>query len=286
MGSLFEDLAIGVMERLPKNMLSRGVGAASSIPLPRPLQAWVNATYASLAEIDVEEAERPPSAYRTLNEFFTRRLRPTVRSARAATNEAVAPVDGRLSEFGTIDEGTLIQTKGVRYSVLDLLDSWEHAQPFQAGAYATFYLSPRDYHRIHSPASGRITEVSYIPGQLFPVFPFAVENVEGLFTINERVVSFLEGEARGEIAVVKVGAACVGRIELTFHPLQTNQPYQTRRVVRLDSPAEVEAGDELGVFHLGSTVILLISDEEFLFEEGLYEGKKIEMGASIGRWPL
>lgn len=283
---MVEQLAVRVLEALPKNVLSRAVGRLAETRLPGPLQSLVNETFARAAGVDCEEARRPPGAYPTLDAFFTRELRPSAREVDADPEAAVVPVDGALSTFGSIDDGTLLQTKGREYSVDDLLDSWEDAQPFESGAYAVFYLSPSEYHRIHSPVTGAVERISYVPGHLFPVFPFAVEHVDELFAINERLISFIDAGRRGRVAVVKVGATCVGRIALTFHDLETNQRYRRRRVEGIEPAVEVANGDELGAFHLGSTVIVLFSDESFAFDGNLAPGTAVEMGTRFGGWAL
>ena len=282
---MIDELAIQFLELVPKNLLSRGVGAATRVALPAPLQGLVNEAFAAAAGIDRHESTKTPRRYRTLNDFFTRRLEPGARPAAAEhADEAVVPVDGTLGMFGEIDAGTLLQAKGREYSVLDLLDSGAHAEKFAGGSYATFYLSPRDYHRIHSPVDGRVDEISYIPGDLFPVFPMAVDNVDELFAVNERLISLMEVDGHGPVAVVKVGATCVGRISLSFRDCQTNQSYRRRRVERLAEPVSLEHGDEIGVFNLGSTVILLFGEPGIEFAAPLEEGRNVQMGELLGRW--
>jgi len=280
-----DELIIEFLELVPKNLVSRGFGAVAEIPLPGPVQAAVNETFATAAGIDCEEARRSPSRYSTLNAFFTRKLEAEARSIEAPDDRtAVSPVDGTLSKFGPIEEETLVQAKGCEYRLLDLLDSGRHAAEFEHGTYATLYLSPRDYHRVHSPFHGRVTEVSYIPGELFPVFPIAVEQVDELFCVNERLISFMDVGDIGRAAVVMVGATCVGRISLSFHPYQTNQSHRRRTVDRLAESVELEHGEELGVFNLGSTVVVLFSTDEFAFDDQLREGMAIEMGQRLGKW--
>lgn len=282
---MMDELVIDFLERVPKNLVSRGVGAVAEVPLPGPLQTAVNETFATAAGIDRDEARRSPDGYATLNALFTRRLRSDVRSIEARDERTVvSPVDGRLSKFGPIHDETLIQAKGREYRLLDLLDSGRHAAEFEEGTYATLYLSPQDYHRVHSPLRGEVTEVSYIPGELFPVFPMAVENVDELFCINERLISFLEVDGVGTAAVVMVGATCVGRMSLSYHPYQTNQWHRRRRVDRLDETVALDHGEELGVFNLGSTVVLLFSTPDFVFDDRMVEGMDLEMGRRLGRW--
>ena len=282
---VLEELAIELLDRLPKNVISRGVGALTEVALPGPIQAIVNEAFARLADIDTEEAEQPPRSYRTLNAFFTRRLRPSARPIEAQDRRTVvSPVDGTLSTFGSVDDGRLLQAKGRTYTLVDLLDSGAHAREFTGGAYATIYLSPTDYHRIHSPVRGTIREISYIPGHLFPVFPLAVRNVDRLFAINERLISFIDVDGGGRVAVVKVGATCVGRIRLSYRDWETNGNHRRRRVERLEDPHEVEHGEEIGLFNPGSTVILLFSDPSFRLSSHFQQGDPLAMGETLGGW--
>lgn len=284
---MLDELAVQILKLLPKNLLSRGMGALSEVSLPQPLQLAVNAGFAKAAGVDTEEARRRLTDYGSLNEFFTRQLKDSARPIQATdASDLVSPVDGTLSSFGGIDGGTLLQAKGRSYDLMGLFDSGRDAAIFEGGSFATLYLSPTDYHRIHSPVAGRIGELSYIPGHLFPVNPFAVEHIDRLFAVNERLISYIH-TARGPVAVVKVGATCVGRIQVTkegLPPVETNRPRRRRRLIRESEPVDVAPGEELAVFNLGSTVILLIADEAFGFDDGLDEGQAIRMGTLLGRF--
>ncbi|RAL25428.1 phosphatidylserine decarboxylase [Lujinxingia litoralis] len=280
---VMEKMAVKMLERLPKNLVSRAFGVVSDVELPRPVQQVVNRSFAELAGINMAEGEHGPGQYDSLNAYFTRRLRAGARHIESDQPDTlVSPVDGRIGAFGNINAGTLLQAKGRTYRLLDLVDSAERAEAFDGGSFMTIYLSPRDYHRIHAPVAGQVDEVSYIPGYLFPVNPFAVRNIDELFAVNERLISYLETEKLGRIGVVKVGATCVGRIGLAFDGFETNGTFRRREDFTPREELHVDHGDELGVFNLGSTVILLISEPDFRFREDLRFGDVVRLGQSLG----
>ncbi len=279
----FSDLKVGVLKRLPKNTISRAFGVVSEVEFPSPFQALVNHSFAALTGVDTGEAERPPQSYESLNAYFTRRLRQGVRQVEDCDEESlVSPVDGRLGAFGAIEDGTLFQAKGRSYPLLELVDSAEEAERFRGGWYATIYLSPRDYHRIHSPVCGEIAKISYIPGHLFPVNPFAVENIDDLFAVNERLITYLETAKLGRAAVIKVGATCVGRIGLSYDGFETNRRFRRRREFDPPSQVAMEHGEELAVFNLGSTVIVLVEAADFQFDDQFGAGDMLRMGQGLG----
>ena len=275
-------LTVRALERLPKNLVSRAFGVVSDVEFPQPLQRVVNQSFATLVGVDTAEGEKAPGDYNSLNDYFTRRLSQGVHKVENVDQGAlVSPVDGKLGAFGTIEEGTLLQAKGREYRIVDLVDSAQEARSFQGGAYATIYLSPRDYHRIHSPVNGTAKKVSYIPGHLFPVNPFAVRNIDNLFAVNERLITYLETAQLGRVAVVKVGATCVGRIGLSYDPFKTNRRLRRREEFAVESPIDFAPGDELAVFNLGSTVIILVESTDIQFRSKLDVGAILRMGESL-----
>ena len=192
----------------------------------------------------------------------------------------MSPVDATVSEVGHSHTGRMIQAKGLDYSVEGLLGDAEEAAPFIDGPYTTLYLAPRDYHRIHSPVAGRVTGYHHLPGAFYPVNSLSVRTVPGLFSINERVITYLATDV-GRVAVVKVAATGVGNISLSYDPRvrSHNGSEGSSRTYRPD--IEVARAQELGMFHLGSTVILL-------FEPGRVElelscGQVVRVGAAIGK---
>lgn len=277
-------LTVQALERLPKNIISRAFGAVSDVEFPKPVQGVVNTSFAKLVGVNLDEAQEAPAEYASLNQFFTRHLRDGARPLEEAGEDGlISPVDGRLGAFGTIEEGTLLQAKGREYKILDLVDSAEEAAHFQGGTYITIYLSPRDYHRIHSPVQGRVSKISYIPGHLFPVNPFAVNNIDDLFAVNERLITYLDTPNLGRVAVIKVGATCVGRITLSFDPFVTNQKLRRREEFEPEKDFTFRPGDELAAFNLGSTVILLIEDPAFRIDEYFTAGDLVRLGARLGQ---
>ena len=280
---LADRLKLSALRLLPKNAVSRAFGIVADIPLPPGVRDAVNHGFASLAGIDVQECESGPGTYGSLNAFFTRRLREGARPIETTGGaDLVCPADGRIDQFGEIRLNTLVQAKGRSYKLVDLLDSGRDAARFEGGQFATIYLSPRDYHRVHSPVQGRVERVSYVPGQLFPVNPFAVANVDRLFVVNERLTAHVETEELGPVGVVMVGATCVGKISLAFHPFVTNASFRRREDITLEDPVDLEHGDELGMFNLGSTVILLVANPAFRFRDDLVPGTAVRMGELLG----
>jgi phosphatidylserine decarboxylase len=265
-------------------LLSRLTGWLSDRRLPSPILGALIRAYARFYRVDLSEAAEPVGAYRTFNAFFTRRLRDGARPLDGGADTVVSPSDSRLSRIGVIPEdGRLEEVKGRTYGLGDLLGSAEDGELFRRGLHATLYLSPAMYHRVHCPVEGRVVRWRYVPGRLFPVNGPAVRSVPGLFTRNERVVVFLETEEHGPVAVVLVGAANVGRIGLAFTDLLTNSggpPVQ----VEPETPIPLARGAELGVFNLGSTVVLLVADEE-LVPAGPTPGTLVRMGEALWRHP-
>ena len=193
----------------------------------------------------------------------------------------MAPADSRVSAVGSLPRaGRLDHIKGRSYEVEALLGSKEDAAAFAAGVHATLYLSPSMYHRVHSPVDGHVVAWRYIPGRLYPVNALAVRHVPGLFAVNERVVVVIETREHGRVAVVLVGAANVGRISLSFTSLMTN----TGGAAAHETPATpiaIPRGDELGVFNLGSTVVLLIADPRLVAAPGVVRGDLVRMGQAF-----
>ena len=276
------------MKLLPKNAASRAFGAFTRLNIP-PFTRWARSAFARYYKLNMAESEYPLSHYKNIGELFIRRLKPGARIIDNA--EVVSPVDGVLSQTGTFDDGkqTLIQTKGKFYELKDLLRDDEMAARFEEGAFATIYLAPFNYHRIHSPVKGDLVDASYCPGTLWPVNAGSVERVEGLFCINERLTSRIRLEDGSEILVVKVGATNVGRIGVVYSDeLLVNAGKLDRSKKRLDwQPTgnfHFEKGDELGRFEMGSTVILIVDKKirerhPDLFKSRL--GKAVKVGEAL-----
>lgn len=271
---------VNLMRLLPKAALSRAVGMATRAPAPAPMHRLAMRAFSRVYGVDLSEAEHGPEGYRTFSEFFSRRLKPGQRSIDPAKKAVVSPVDGTVSQVGYSEHGECLQAKGISYSLDKLMGSAEAAAPFHGGAYATIYLAPRDYHRIHSPLQGTITGYSYLPGLFWPVNPATVRTVDALFCINERLVTLLE-TAAGPCAVVKVGATCVARIRASYDDITTHLG-EPAKVHRYEPPLPVSKGDELGAFEMGSTVILLFAKDRVRWEPSLAPERKVRMGERIG----
>ncbi|GAA1970002.1 hypothetical protein GCM10009817_07430 [Terrabacter lapilli] len=272
-------LLILLLSVLPKHALSRGAGWVATRPIPRPLRARVHRGYSRVFGARPEEAALPLEEYPTLNAFFTRTLKPGLRPVAAAA--IVSPVDATVGAYGVVQADTLVQAKGRDYSLTALLGDRELADRFEGGTYTTLYLSPKDYHRIHVPLAGDVTAASYIPGELWPVNVAAVASVANLFAANERIVVELDAAGGGHLAVVAVGATMVGMTRLVFDDLHTNARRRELQRRRYDPPVHLGAGDALGHFEFGSTVVLVCSQEAGTIEE-LALGATVRMGERIG----
>ena len=239
--------------------------------------------FLKLYDVDMSEAiESDPYRYGSFNEFFTRPMRQGARPIAADEIAVASPVDGQVSEAGTVDRDLLLQAKGRRYRLADLLAGQPWAQRFEGGAFATIYLAPFNYHRIHMPMRGALLETVYVPGRLFSVNATTAQHVPGLFARNERVLTLFDS-AHGQFALVMVGALNVGSLATVWAGDIT--PAHRRVVTRLTAPAEpviLEKGAELGRFNMGSTVILLFEPHRARWLDGVCAGAFVNLGQSIG----
>ena len=261
---------------LPTNQMSRVWGKFSRAAISRraiPAFAWIWG-------IDVNEAELALADYLTLNEFFTRRLKTGMRPIDPDPGVVVSPVDGRVISVGVCDQDRILQVKDINYSLVDLLGDAARSRKFENGSYVTIYLSPFNYHRIHAPIDMHITGFSYIPGNLLPVNPPSVQWVTGLYTQNERLILYADTPA-GKLALVMVGANCVGSIRLIFNDVATNQAGVSPKHENFPAPIDVFKGDEVAVFEMGSTVVLILEPERARFDR-LQVGMSICMGQGVG----
>lgn len=273
---------------LPHHALSRLVGLATRCRqswVRRPLIGWFVNRYG--VNLD-EAAETDPDGYADFQAFFTRPLSPGARPLCPADNGIVCPADGTLSQFGRLNGDRLIQAKDRTFGAAELLGgSAERAAPFQNGEFATIYLAPPDYHRVHMPVSGTLREMVHVPGRAFSVNPATTSHVPGLFARNERVVALFDTEA-GPMAVVLVGAMLVATIETAWAGTVTPPQARRIRVWRYagqgPEAVRLNQGEELGRFNLGSTVILMFARERATWDTGLNAGGDVAMGQCLGRW--
>jgi len=277
------ELSYTLLRLLPKNTLSRALGAACRMSAPRPVVRAAIRAFARKYGVDASEAERPIEEYPTFTEFFTRRLKPGARPISPGSLRPVSPVDGTVGELGEVVEGRALQAKCKHYTLAELIggpSAAEDAAQFAGGSFCTIYLAPYNYHRIHAPLGGEITGYVNMPGQLWPVNPIGVRNVEKLFCVNERLTTFMR-TVRGPCAVVAVGATNVGRIRAVYDDVVTNAR-RTRKSARkmYEQPVRVEKGGELAIFEMGSTVVALFGPGVKLSPR-LAPGQAIRLGEAL-----
>jgi phosphatidylserine decarboxylase len=275
---LRDRLQLFLIKSMPKHTLSRLIGTFARSPKSRFLIPWFMKTY----KIDMRDVEKPVEQYKSLTEFFTRRLVSSARPIDPTEDGVVSPVDGTIAQMGTITDGKLIQAKGVTFTVSELLADASKQNQYEGGWFVTIYLSPTDYHRIHMPVSGTPTQCTYVPGTLFPVNTIGVKHVPGLFAKNERVVTVFTAPW-GEFTMVKVGATIVGSVVVDYAPVRTNVRRGVLIRQNLDKTKEYVKGEECARFEFGSTVILLFPPGRMIPDRALFPGKKVKMGERIGR---
>jgi phosphatidylserine decarboxylase len=270
---------------VPKRALSGAIGWGGSCGIPARLRTSLLTRFARLYDIDLSEVEKPLSEYRGFDEFFTRRLRPSARPIDLRDDSVVSPADGTVTESGVVNAGQLLQAKGIQFSLAELLADPDAAARLEGGAYVITYLSPRDYHRVHTPLPGRVVAWHHVPGTLFMVGAKSVVREPGLFIRNERFVTLAEGPS-GLFAVVMVAAVGVGHITAAYDSeVATHHRAFLRAAVRhrrYDVPRPLAKGDEIGTFHLGSTTIAVFEPGRVQLEP-MTSGAKTRMGEAIGR---
>jgi phosphatidylserine decarboxylase len=264
---------------VPKNLLSFVVGTLAHIRWPHPFNEWLKNWFVQRYKLNMNEAEFSTSEYPSLGALFTRKLKPGLRPI---GNGVIHPCDALISRCGKITSGQLVQAKNIHYSLSNFLAQIEGWQNFEDGFYYAYYLCPTDYHRVHSPASGKILSCTHVPGRLWPVNPWSVENISQLFAINERTITIIETDSVGSmdlnknamnplasssqnqknwVAVVMVGATNVGKISMSFDKSMTTNLSHFRKfkTSTYEPSLNIQKGEELGIFNMGSTVILLFS---------------------------
>jgi phosphatidylserine decarboxylase len=236
------------------------MGQLARVEAPDPILAALMRVYCRAYGVDLSECEIPRGGFTSFDAFFTRRLKPGARVIDMDPNTIVSPADGRVDDWGVIEPGAVFRVKGKTYDVAELLGDQAAGAEMVGGLFAVVYLSPRDYHRVHAPVTGRVTAVRHVPGTLFPVNAIGVAHVPKLLARNERVVVHQRSPEHGHVVSVLVGAVGVGRISLSFDDsVITNDGRASGLRVYGDDPPALERGEELGVFHLGSTVVLLVA---------------------------
>ncbi len=271
---------------LPHHALSRLIGCLANCQRPGIKNPLIRG-FIKRYRVDMSLAVRQqPEDYLHFNDFFTRSLVEGARPVDDSNEGIVCPADGAISQLGEIRHGRIFQAKGHDFSLVELLggDS-ERAQPFQDGQFATVYLSPRDYHRVHMPLAGTLREMIYVPGKLFSVNQTTAENVSGLFSRNERVVCIFDTEA-GPMALVLVGAMIVASIETVWagEVAPARRRLQTFNYdASASKPISLAKGEEMGRFKLGSTAIVLFGPQVASWRDGLCAGSPVLMGENMGQ---
>lgn len=267
---------------MPKKGMTVLAGRLANVTTPR-IKNYLIEHFIDQYKVNMDEAlVEDPKAYPCFNDFFIRHLKPACRPLACA--DLVSPVDGMVSELGAIEQGQLLQAKGRYYSVAELLNcNAEVAQQFLNGQFATLYLSPKDYHRVHMPLEAKLVSMNYVPGALFSVQPTTARVVPKLFARNERLVLFFETPI-GQMAMVMVGATIVGAIGTSWH----GDIKRSRGRVHFDYKnanfkVNMAQGDEMGYFKLGSTVVLLLAEgHKMKWQSSLQAGSAIRFGEALG----
>ncbi len=284
MTSLIDNLKVKTQYFLPKKLLSRGGGKLASAEMGK-LTTWLIDSFIKYYHVDMKDAEiQDITAFKTFNAFFTRALKKGTRPVVAAANALAQPVDGTVSELGEIYKDAIVQAKGHYYSLAALLGGDEKdAKHFQSGSFATIYLSPKDYHRVHMPFAGKLEKMVFVPGDLFSVNPLTAQNVDNLFARNERVICFFRNEKLGRFAVVLVGATIVASIETVFAGIVAPSAGREKTIYDYSKDnITLAKGAELGRFLLGSTVVCVFEKGKTEFAKGLKPGVTAKMGSLLG----
>jgi phosphatidylserine decarboxylase len=268
---------------LPRKRLSRMMGRLADLEGPQPLVQKAIDTFVRVYGVDLSEYDVPSSGWESFDAFFTRPIRAGARPVDPDPRVAVCPADGRLEDAGPIDRGATLRVKGKLYDVGELLGDAAEAARFDGGTFVVVYLAPPDYHRVHASVAGPVTVVRHVPGTLYPVNLIGTEHVPRLFARNERVVVHQHSEAHGEVATIMVGAIGVGRIGLAFDDVLTNSGIDGgSRSYGNGSAPRIDRGGEIGMFHLGSTVIVFFprSHPVTLLKR---PGERTKMGQGLAR---
>ncbi len=279
-------LFVGLQHILPQHTLSRVIHRVARIRTPAVKNAIISSFVRGFRPDMTEAAQPDPLAYASFNDFFTRTLKPNARPIDPDPSALVSPVDGTISQIGYLDELRIIQAKG-RYYLLDALLGGAHewTERLTGGAFATLYLAPYNYHRIHMPLAGTLKAAWYVPGRLFSVNAVTAASVAGLFARNERVVCIFENGPL-TFAMISVGALFVGSIATVWHgdvTPRTPRSVEQLPITPVSAPLSLGKGAEMGRFNMGSTVILVFPRDTIAWLNGFEAGTRITMGQTLAR---
>lgn len=274
-------IASEILHWFPKQAYSRGMGWMSRLPVPRPLRHALYRTFSWKFGVDLSELDRPLTEFHRFDEFFCRPLPEGARQIAEGHDVVVSPCDGVLSGQGIADGGLCIHAKGQDYTLAGLLQDDEAARRFIGGHFMTLYLAPHNYHRVHCPLDGSVRGYRHVPGARYPVNPLSVRTVPRLFMRNERLVTYLR-TPYGEVVLVMVAATGVGNMTVSYEPtMDTVAGGPDRGACFYEHDLPIKKGEELGMFHLGSTVILLFEPGRAQLEAKT--GLAVRLGQRLGR---
>ena len=282
MGMSASRLAAQTLRALPRKRLSRALGGLAASRAPQLLVDAAVAAFVRAYDVDLSEVDVPSGGFRTFDDFFTRRLLEGSRQVDPDPGALVSPADGRIEDLGEISATGELIVKGQPYTAEALLGDSAAAREYEGGHYFIVYLSPRDYHRVHAPTCGSVQCMRYVPGTLFPVNRIGTEFIPQLFARNERLAIVQESVVHGIVTTIMVGAIGVGRIGVSFDDVQTNRGDTPGLRSYADSPIPCDRGDELGVFHMGSTAIVMTPPACDL-EVVAKAGSSIRMGEAMAK---
>jgi len=268
---------------LPQHLISQLAGYIANAEQPQ-FKSWLISSFIKHYAVDMQDAEQKDLAqFKSFNEFFIRRLTADSRPINRDQNVIVSPADGQIAEMGYIAHDQLIQAKSHYFTLHDLLGGETLSSPFINGAYATIYLAPHNYHRVHMPYDGKLVATYFIPGTLFSVNAKSAKAVPSLYSRNERLVCLFENERIGKFAVILVGAMIVGSIQLVFedHPVRSKELTKTL----FDHPHVFKKGEELAHFKLGSTVIVLFEKDKVVWDNNTNHASEIQFGMRVASLP-
>ncbi len=280
---LNEKLFALLQQVIPQHLLSRLIGRLAECENPA-IKNYIIKSFAKQFNVDLSEAKiEQAEGFSHFNDFFTRELKEGMRPICPLEDSIVSPADGAVSELGDIDLGSIMQAKGQYYSLVDLLaGDLDATDTYLGGKFATIYLSPKDYHRVHMPVDGRLTKMSYVPGRLFSVNQATANQIPGVFARNERLICHFESE-QGPFVLILVGAMIVAGIETVWAgqvtPLSATVQHQK---YGNGDHIELKKGEEMGRFKLGSTAIILFPKGRNEWSTALKNGTPLKMGETIG----
>lgn len=268
---------------VPQHGLSRLMGKIADIKQPQIKNGLID-LFIARYKVDMSLAKQSdPHAYKTFNDFFTREIRPEMRPILTNVNHILSPADGMISQFGQIDQGKLFQAKGRSFLLEDLLaESKENIQTWQNGSFATIYLAPADYHRVHMPVGGQLIKMTYVPGKLFSVNPATDRCIPRLFARNERLICYFATE-HGPVVVIMVGAMIVASIRVAWAGAIASERCEVKQWSYAQENLQFIQGQEMGQFALGSTVIVLTA-KQLKWNENIALGSRVIMGQTLASY--